>query len=346
MRRLLNWFTQDLVLASRNSLMLVLVGLILIMGVTIRFALPKEWTAAETYYFSDLTEGGGFRAYLRERDGVENRYLLKDETALKATIKKDSSSIGVLFEGSGERPRITIFHTDRVSNESLNVLKAALNTMVARIGKAPSEPVSVRFLRPQVKPVPLNLTALPGLVAFEVMVLGFMFVAVFIFQEKSEGSIRAYRVSPGGTATYIWSKSLVFMLLGSLYGLGLVVATMGFAVDFGRLMPLMILGINLYTFIGITVAVFFRDISSWLFPGVLLLMANMAPVVSLMFPMFAPKWMTWMPSYPVVFGAAEVLFPSGKSILPILGLLLLENVVAYAVCHVVTHRKMMKEGRT
>ena len=180
----------------------------------------------------------------------------------------------------------------------------------------------------------------------EVLVLGFLFVAVFIFQEKSEGSIRAYRVSPGGTATYILAKTLVFMALGVVYGLGLVTAAMGFSVNYGALLLLIVLGVNLYTFLGISVAVFFRNISEWFFTGVLLLAINMAPLASLMFPMFSPRWLTWLPSYPVVFGLSEALFPSGRSILPLAGLLAVENVLAYTLCYVLTRQKLMKEGRS
>ena len=44
-----------------------------------------------------------------------------------------------------------------------------------------------------------------------------MLVAVMIFQEKQEDSIRAYRISPGTVAGYILSKTLVFIVLSIVY---------------------------------------------------------------------------------------------------------------------------------
>mgnify|MGYP003897224395 FL=1 len=350
MRRFFRLFKQDLVLAFRNAMMPVLVFLIVMMAVTVRFVLPKDWQPAETYYFVDQTEGAPYETVLRQ-SGVDPGKFLSDEEALRGVVRKDRGGIGVLFTGSKTHPRITIMHSDVVTPQGVNILKATLNAMVRRVTGSEGRQFSgessrVRFLRPQAEPVPLNLTALPGLIAFEVIVLGFMFVAVFIFQEKHEGTIKAYRVSPGGKVAYVLSKTLAFAVLGSVYGCGVLASTMGRSVNYGAIVPLMALGAALYTLIGISVASFFQDLSEWLLPAVLLLTVNMIPAASMVFPTFSPRWLSYVPSYPAVFAIREVLFPSGKPILPLVGALVAESVAAYALCLFLTERNLMKEGRS
>jgi ABC-2 type transport system permease protein/fluoroquinolone transport system permease protein len=55
---------------------------------------------------------------------------------------------------------------------------------------------------------------------------------------------------------------------------------------------------------------------------------------------------TWIPSYPVLFGVREILFPTGKTGFygPLLLLLLALNVVAFVLCYLAVERKLMQES--
>ncbi|MGE5592167.1 MAG: hypothetical protein ACM3X3_00580 [Betaproteobacteria bacterium] len=128
----------------------------------------------------------------------------RTESALYETVLRQSGTDVGKFPSDEEALR-RVVRKDGATPQGVNILKAALNAMVRRATegegeKSSGEPPRVRFLPPQAEPVPLNLTALPGLIAFEVIVLGFTFVAVFIFQEKHGGTIKAHRVSPGQRA--------------------------------------------------------------------------------------------------------------------------------------------------
>lgn len=362
MKRLGGLVMQELTLALRNAFMPVLIFVVILMTVTVRFVLPEEWSPAETYYFVDRTPGKAYETAL-EQGGVGANRFLPDEEALRKAVGEKPDAIGVLFAGSPVRPEITIFHSERVSEKGLYILKAMLSSVVESVAKSratsgnsdaaqtisggPSgQTFSVRFLRPKRRPVPANLMSVPGLLAFEVLVIGFTFVAVFMFQEKSDGTIRAYRVSPGTTGSYIIAKTLAFVIIGVLYGCGLVLSTVGLGVNYGRLTLMMGLGIVFYTLVGISVASFFKDLSEWFLPGVLLLVLNMMPAISLLFPTFSPRWLTYIPSYPVTFALSEILFPSGKSLLPFASVAAAETVAAYAVAWFLTERNLMKEDRS
>jgi hypothetical protein len=179
------------------------------------------------------------------------------------------------------------------------------------------------------------------------VLLGFFIVAVLVFQEKQEGAIRAYRVSPAGPLAYILSKNLLLVVLALPYGGLLVLAGRGLEVNYLNLFILIILSSSLMTFAGLFVAVFFNNISEWFFIGVFILILNMLPLIAYAMPAFAPAWLTWIPSYPVVFGVREILFPTGKSgfMLPMAGLLAAQTAVALAAAYWAVSTRLMREAR-
>ncbi|MBN1242225.1 MAG: hypothetical protein JXA15_05890 [Spirochaetales bacterium] len=117
------------------------------------------------------------------------------------------------------------------------------------------------------------------LLVYEVLILGFLFVAVGLFQQFEEGSLRAYRLSPGGQARWMGAKLLVWTVAGVAYGLAFLAAS--FELPAWRALPgvvaLSALGSLLMTTLGLLLASFSRNLSQWFPPAVGLLALNMAP---------------------------------------------------------------------
>lgn len=365
-KRLYSMTLQSLVLSLRNSLIWVLFGTLIVMIVVVQFALPKGYSTAQTQYIYDGTAGKAYENVMR-MSGIAEKYLLEDPTELKERISKDNSAVGLRFEGAVENPEITLLHQGKLNEQNLNVVRISLEKLInavagARQGGADtnmditadtgtdtstavSPRIEVRFLREIIDPIPRNLAFVSILMVFEVLILGFLMVAVFLFQEKHDGSIRAYRVTPGDTFIYIASRTLAFLLIGIVYGMILVVFTIGFHINFLLLLAVTIMGSVLYTLLGMIIAVFFSDISEWFFIGMAALFINMAPVFSHEFPSFSPGWISWFPSHQILLCFDEIFFPSGKSLMIPILILLLEVVAVYVICHVAVNRKLMKEGR-
>ena len=120
---------------------------------------------------------------------------------------------------------------------------------------------------------------------------------------------------------------------------------MGLAVNWPLLLATIVLGASLYTLMGISVGVFFNNMSEWLILGMTVLILNILPIISYSMPSFAPAVLTWIPSYTIVFGLAEMLFPTGASLVPLFAYLSLAVALAYTLSHVLVHKKLMKEGR-
>ncbi|OPL11257.1 MAG: hypothetical protein AVO34_08920 [Firmicutes bacterium ML8_F2] len=344
-RRFLNLFQQDLIIAARNALMWVLAGALVVIILVVLFAIPPDYELEDTYYFYDGSPQKHLEGAARE-EGIAESSILGSLVELKQAVNADPQGIGIYFEDDAGAPRTTLFYRGSISEENLNLIAAAIEDPLRPI-YTDGEPVQygVHYLRPEAVQVPQNQNAVPPLLVFEVIVLGFLMAAVLLFQEKAEGTIRSYRVSPGGTAVYILSKAAVFAVVGLVYGLLMVLPTIAISVNYPALVLVIFFSSAIYTFLGLIVAVFFNNISEWLFVGIGLLMVNMAPIISYGWPSFAPSWLTWLPSYSIVFGLREILFPTGRTLLPLYLFLLVLMVVSYLACHLVVHHKLMKEGR-
>lgn len=118
---------------------------------------------------------------------------------------------------------------------------------------------------------------LEALLSFEALVLGFLFVSVGVFEERREGTIRAYRMSPGGQARWIGAKLLLWTALSLLYVAMMLALSLSFG-HWGLYLLVALPGALLMTELGLTVAVWYRSISEWFLPGVAVLSINMVPM--------------------------------------------------------------------
>lgn len=141
-------------------------------------------------------------------------------------------------------------------------------------------PWSITVLRPEASSRPaLHERMVTTLLVYEVLILGFLFVAVGLFQQFEEGSLRAYRLSPGGQARWTGAKLLVWSAAGVAYGLAFLAAS--FEPPAWSALPgvvaLSALGSLLMTTLGLLLAAFSRNLSQWFPPAAGLLALNMAP---------------------------------------------------------------------
>jgi hypothetical protein len=345
MRRFLSLFMQDLTVVSRNALMWVVAGALVVIILVVLLLIPADYDLEDTYYFYDASEKGYLEQEARQ-DGLEDTFILDSLSELEEAVLAEPGSIGIYFTDTGSAPRGYILHYGTISRQNLNLIAAALEEPLRPYYNLESRTgYRVEYLRPVSEPIPQNQNAVPPLLVFEVIVLGFLMAAVLLFQEKADGVNRAYRVTPGGAPAYILAKAAVFSLIGLFYGLLMIMPTVGVGLNYPALILTLILGCFLYTCLGLTVAVFFNNISEWLFIGIALLMVNMTPVISYGWPSFAPVWVTYIPSYPILFGLREILFPTGRDLWPHYLYLAVAAALSYLLCHLVVHFKLMREGR-
>ncbi|MEW6243271.1 MAG: ABC transporter permease [Bacillota bacterium] len=335
---------QDLVVAQRNGFFLVVLCLAVIFAILVRFVIPAEVKVTAREYVVDLTEGQVISDLL-VRKGLAD-ILLPSEEELLSLMQEDRNTLGIVFQGSREKPGAVIHYQGYEPKKALAALSAAVSSLWNEAGALgrPSFSTPV-LLRPESSKLPFNLSMIPLLMVTEVVFLGFLFVAVMVFQEKAEGSIRAYRVSPRGTWTYILSKSVTNVILALCYGLLIFLPTIGPTSNLIAVLPLIILASFLMTVAGLSISVFFDSLSDFIYAALPIFVLFCLPVASYFFPAFKMPVFELIPSYPLMFGIREILFPTGKAgfYAPMLLRLAAESAVVLLVAGWAVNRNLLKE---
>ncbi len=298
-RRFATMFARDAILAWRNGQLAVTMA---IMGVMILLVvlLPAQVRTKPNEIILDLMEGRPlYRAALAS--GANMDAFASDEEEFAKRLASSGTAIGIVARDGQGGSAMELRAGANVSDGALALLEASLDELLRR---AEGRPSAARFpvesLSPAPRPIALNLKGIPVVLIFEAGILGFLLVAVFIFQEKQEGTIRAYRASPGGALAYIGSKALVFVVLSVLYGAGVIAAgaVMGARPNLAGALLALAGASAAITLGGLGFACYFSNLSGWFFPGLGLLLLNILPFFSYANPAFSPWWMDLIPSYP------------------------------------------------
>ncbi len=213
----------------------------------------------------------------------------------------------------------------------------------------------VRYLGERRDPIGNRMSLIINLMVFEVLILPFVFIAVNLFQEKQDGTIRAYRVTPGGTGRYLAAKMLLWTGLTILYGVVLLLCTVGSGLSpaawAAMLLLLLVAGVFISAF-GLFVALFFTSINGWFLPGISLLLVSQLPIVSYLFPTFSPPWITWFPTYRLLYAVRDILTVGpvgltgpGDTIGGSYGYMAVLALTATIAAYAATKRILMKEAR-
>lgn len=344
MKRFFSMFMQDLILAYRSGLILV-TGVLLVLMIALVLFLPRE-LKVHNEMILDQSKGTIPANYLNAQ-GVKEGVVYIDEQEFSEALQKQPNKIGVILSGDLENPAFEIITNSLIAAENINLLKASLERAILDLRGQSETSLPVVFLRNVSAPPAFNLKVVPIALVFEVVLLGFFFAAVMIFQEKQEATLKAYRVTPAGAWNYILSKNLLFIVLSLAYGIPLLLVGFGTSVNYGLLFLLLILTASMMTLLSLIIAVFFRNLSEWFFVGVAVLVINSLPSISYAMPSFSPRWMTWIPSYPAVFAVRDVLFNQANwaQIQPVIFLLVGLNLVSLVVAYLVVQSKLLKVGR-
>ncbi len=345
-KQFLNVFIRDWLLTIRNGLLWFVLIFLLLLIIMVRFVIPEQIELTEEQYITDLTEQKQFLGFMQQK-GMSESEIIADEETLDEMMSKNKNAFGIVIRDRNERTEITIKSHGEIAERNINLIKASFNSMIRMMeGRTNYSLIKFRVLRENIPIIPLNKSFIPVFLIFEIIVLGFFFIAVQVFDEKMEGSVNTYRMSPSGTINYIMSKNLVFLILGIIYGLSFILLTIGSGINYLYLFILLILGLSFMTILGLAVAVFFKNLSEWFAMGMFVMIIVMLPTFSFMYPVFAPPYITYIPSYIMIFTAREIIFPSGNESMIHMNLLILfiETIIIYFIAHILVNKKIMKAG--
>ena len=336
-KRLFVLMRQDLIVAWRSHFVTFLL-ILLAVFVAVFYALPDQVQLGPSLYVYDRAgetarsgaagaagaagAGGGAAGAAAARQEAMKAALegagdevvfVSSRPELEEALRTAKGATGMVIERLGNPPEITMISKGSMPEEMLNIVRAGLS------GPAPQEPAgavpfTVTQLEPERPPLGMADLMIPIGLVFEVLLLGFLFVAVMVFQERQEGSISAYRTSPGGVWTYVLGKVGVWTLLTTAYGIVFGLLTTRFSMSgtqWLQLFLVIVTGGAFMTALGYLISLFFRSISDWFFLGVAVLVLNMLPQISFAMPAFSPRWLSYIPSHPALFATRDIVFGYG-----------------------------------
>ena len=321
MNSILSTCVQDSKRLLTNALFWVLTATLLIIVLVVDLALPNEtlsaelttltWNAPETLSFGTPAQS---------------------EDALREAVGK-GDAVGFVFDEDG----LTVVHPG-FSEKSLNIYLLELMNG----GLTPVETVSLDV---QAKEIPFNLRLTPIFICFEALMVGFILGGALMLAEKQDGTVRALRVAPFGAAKYILAKTLLFSLIGTVYASLICLLTVGTSIHWGSFLLLSFFGTAVFTMIGLAYTSPFRDMSGWFFSMVVLLSANMLPVISYSSPAFTPFWMRLIPSYPILMAYRAAMFGGSIDLGYTIVAIVVWGAVSYLLARIFVAKNHLKGAR-
>ena len=336
---------QDLLLAVRNYFPLVLL-IALTMSVAATWLIPADLRDEIQEYVYDAS--GDFGPALTAA-GFDEARILDSRQALEERISAAGGlSAGIVLH----QDRVEVITAGPVPPASEAVIRKGAGLLHASLtGGMPEAAYERRSLGSTEEPLDTQQLIRVSLVIFEVLILGYLFVAVMVFQEKQDGVIRAYRVTPAGVHRYVLSKNIVWVLLTSGYGLVFLLLTGGWNLEpmrWAMFVLLLVVAAAYMTVLGYLISLFFESISDWFFVGLLLLVANLTPGIALANPGLQAAWMRAVPSYHLIFAVRDLLYgtPDPTDYFILVGVLAGIVLVLYALSYLLTRQLLMKEARS
>jgi ABC-2 type transport system permease protein/fluoroquinolone transport system permease protein len=338
-------FKQDLLIAWRSGFFVVVLALAVLLAGAVNYLFPEAVSFTANEYVVDHTPGGLIETELKKEGRTE--HVLPSEQALLARLEEDSRGVGLVFSGTAAAPETVLYLQGYEPESSVNALKAAVDSLWLQAG-AGGQPSThqLELLRPESSKPPFNLSLIPVVLFTEVISVGFIFAAVMVLEEKTEGSVEAYRVAPSGAWLYITSKSAVNVLLAVIYALAVILMTLGWVPAVPQVLLITALASLLVTLFGLWLSTYFNSLSDFMYVLIVFSIVLGLPVAAYFVPAFKLKVLELIPSYQLMFSVRELLFPSGKAgfLQPLVSTLAAETLVVLGLCKWGISRRLLKEA--
>ncbi|UYO99025.1 ABC transporter permease [Oceanotoga sp. DSM 15011] len=296
-KTLLNTLKIDFKVAFKNSFMLIIIIMAIIYILLINFVLPEKLEMSQTQVIAyDSTSQKIFE------NNFKNLTYINDKDKLKESLLKNESAIGIILkENTAE-----IVLRGYESQTQINNIKAIISNLYSGNYRS----YEIITLGKEVNKLSFNKKMLPVLIATDVIMMGFLFIAAMLFQEKQEGSISAYRVTPAGTINYILSKVLINSFLAIIFGIIVAIFTIGFQINYIIYTIIIFISAFLVSLFGLFLAQFYSSISDFIYIALIFNVIAALPVMGYFNPSLYINIFKYIPSYPVMFGI-DTLMTSG-----------------------------------
>ncbi|WZL72461.1 ABC transporter permease [Clostridiaceae bacterium 35-E11] len=320
LRRYFGLLKKDFVTAHRNYYFVIVITVAVIFVLLANFVLPEEASIKPSVYYHIDFDGDLKNVFQNiiasSQEKHENIYAMSSKEAIIENMRENANSFGMIIETKNNKPSI---HFIMQGHENSKVVNTLLLAMKDEINKSIQDPVKITTIQLKkgidAEKIPTNKKILPLFLLMEPAMLGFVLIAALIFMEKDERTVSAYRVTPGKLPEYLASKITLMLVLGWISTLVSTYFVVGRDADYLRLFLLVSFGSIFASSMGLILASFFDNISQSVIWMIIISLFISLPFVSYFVPSFAPMYVRFIPTYPLLFALREVLFPSGNMLI-------------------------------
>ncbi|MBN2049753.1 MAG: ABC transporter permease, partial [Spirochaetales bacterium] len=257
---------------------------------------------------------------LEKMEEENGEFFVDSREALIEGMREDKAALGLIVTGPDDGTYKVEFLTQPYTTEAMITfvdmeMEDLFSLVTPPYNHYPPEVLnSVRVtalqwgLRDE---IPFNQRLLPAVVMLMVGIIGLFIMISLIGQERIEGTVRAYRVTPASLRQFLASKHLLLLALGCVTFSIMYLPIMG--ID-GYLQALLIILLTIIfgSSLGVILGSIFDSPMSSILWVLLLMIVLSLPAVSLFAPAFSPAWLKAIPSYHTLFGLDAAMFPDGN----------------------------------
>lgn len=316
-KRYFNLLHKDLINAYRNYFFLVIIIVALIFVGIIKFVIPEDADIKPSVYYlmnySGDKEQALWDVIRKSEKNHSNIYRVQSEDELIDKMKDNLNSVGMLIRKEDGRPQIEFIVQGYENEKAINLLIISMKDDINRrvLGDIEVDSEILNIDR-DTESIPLNKRVLPLFILMEPAMMGFVMIAAFIFMEKSEGTIKSFLVSPGRISEYLASKITVMLILGIISTLLSTILILGLDIRFMELLLLVTVGSIFSSGLGLILGSFFDNISQAMIWIIIISLVISIPFISYFLPSFSPLYIKLIPTYLLMFGIREAIFPTGN----------------------------------
>jgi ABC-2 type transport system permease protein/fluoroquinolone transport system permease protein len=289
---------------------LVILASVFFQGAILRWAVPEKFEHEPTIYLVDNTSDRSFERMISNAPEL----ALASSKELQAWAAQDRSRVGLIFSGSRHEPAVEIVHAAESDVGMLQMARVQAGVFWSRIGGLGwARGHRYTHLGEDRKPSPFNEGLMGVLLAVDVAISAFLFLAMMIFEDKQTGAIEAIKVSPVGTLSYLGAKVIATLIHSLPPAVLLILMVMPEAISSLELWSVLVVATLAFSFAGAILGVMLKSLFDGVFWVVLASCALLLPLFAYLLPALDQLWMHFVPTWGALYGVRSALFPTGRS---------------------------------
>ena len=327
MRKLASLVWKNVILGIKDVYVLLEIGFSIVVVCLLLFVIPKDIHREAVIYIYDETNLiESFIANsvgLREMEDVGGEFYVDSRDAVVQGMVEQKNAVGLIISnGSDETYNVELLTQPYTTDAMVRYIEIDIEDLIALISPPydfyPDEvrnSVRVEALQQGLRDeIPFNQRLVPTIAMFMVGIMGLFVMISLIGQERSEDTLKAYRVTPAGLGLFLLSKHLILLAIGTVTFSILYIPMFGLA---GYLPGLLIVWLTIVfgSCIGSLLGTVFETPMNSMLWVLLLMIVLSLPSVSLMAPTFSPWWIKLVPTYYTLFGLDAAMFPDNNGLI-------------------------------